>query len=482
MNFELIGVITVIVGLGVLFAPVHWAFTFMVISTALGSAAAFNLPALGGASVLVPNVFLLFFCARIFMAYGEGPVLAAYAPPKAGFWLLVLTMFGLMTAILLPRLFQGTIDVLTVERSVGARSIVAHVPLRFSSSNITQAIYALGGAVCFGLCYAYIRRTAASAHLINVLLIVAAVNLGFAVADVLTYFTGTEQLLEFVRTANYALLTASEKGGFKRISGAFPEASAFADYTLVLFAAIASLWLDRIRSRVTGPMAAALLVALVLSTSATALVGLAVVVPFLWSRSVASALGSRRAGRTGFLLAVAALMPLALMMTITLFPATAESINQFLDEILLSKADSQSGRERMAWNAAAYQTFLDTSGLGAGLGSARASSYLLVLLSNVGVPGTAAFCLFVAATLRSRMPKAPSGDGETASVVRAAKAGLVAGLTTSLISGTVYDLGLTFYILAGSISALTYPRVTMTQPARAHLAGASGRRHSGSLS
>ncbi|WP_199275540.1 hypothetical protein [Sinorhizobium americanum] len=416
------------------------------------------------------------------MAYGEGPVLAAYAPPKAGFWLLALTMVGLMTAILLPRLFQGAIEVLTVERSVGARSIIAQVPLRFSSSNITQAVYALGGFACFGLCYAYIRRTAAPAHLVKVLLIVGAVNLGFAVADVLTYFTGTEQLLEFVRTANYALLTASEKGGFKRISGAFPEASAFADYTLVLFAATASLWLDRIRSYMTGPMAAALLVALVLSTSATALLGLAVVVPFLWSRSVASALGPRRAGRTAFLLGLAALTPIVILMIISLFPATAEAVKQFLDEILFSKADSQSGRERMTWNAAAYQTFLDTSGLGAGLGSARASSYLLVLLSNVGILGTTAFCLFVAATLGSRMPRASEGNGETASLVRAAKAGLVAGLTTSLVSGTVYDLGLTFYILAGSISALTYPRATTIQAVRAHPAGAAGRRHLGSPS
>ncbi|WP_457580746.1 hypothetical protein [Ensifer canadensis] len=473
MSFELIGFVTVLVGLGVLMAPIRWALTFMVVSTAFGSAAAINLPALGGASILVPNVFLLFFGLRVLMAYGEGPVLAAFAPAGSGFWLTVLTLFGVLTAILSPRLFQGAVDVMTVERSVGARSFISLSPLRFSSNNITQAVYALGGLACFGFCHAYLRRTAAPSHLVHAILIAATVNLAFAAADILTYFSGTEYLLSVVRTANYALLTAAEKGGLKRISGSFPEASAFADYTLILFAATASLWLDRVRSRATALLASASLAGLVFSTSATALLGLAVIFPFLWIRSIVTVFERRKPGRPVFLAALFLVVPLVMLAIINMFPEMVSTVYDFLDEMLLSKVDSQSGRERSMWNTAAYEAFVNTSGMGAGLGSARASSYLLVLLSNVGVLGLVIFCIFVATILYARVAPGAERRAESPAALRSAKAGFIAALSTALVSGTVYDLGLMFYILGGSVSALTCRQIAEAEAPRPRLVGAT---------
>ena len=49
----------------------------------------------------------------------------------------------------------------------------------------------------------------------------------------------------------------------------------------------------------------------------------------------------------------------------------------------------------------------------------------------------------------------PSSSKQALAVVRAAKAGLITVLISAATSGTVYDLGLMFYILAGSISALS---------------------------
>ncbi len=481
MSFELIGFVTVLAGLGVLMAPVHWALTLMVVSTALGSAAAIDLPALGGASILVPNVFLLFFGLRVLMAYGEGPVLSAFVPAGAGFWLMVLTFFGVLTAFLSPRLFQGAVDVMTVERSVGARSFISLSPLQLSSNNITQTVYALGGLGCFGFCYAYLRRTMAPSHLINALLVAAAVNIAFAVADVVTYFSGTEYLLSVVRTANYALLTGAEKGGLKRISGSFPEASAFADYTLVLFAATASLWLDRVRARVTGVLAAASLAGLIFSTSATALLGLAVVFPFLWIRSILTAFDRSKPARPVFLAALFLVVPLVILAIVNLFPEMIATVYDFLDEMLLSKADSQSGRERAMWNTAAYEAFINTFGLGAGLGSARASSYLLVLLSNVGILGFILFCIFVAATLFARTASNGVRSAESRAAMRAAKAGFGAALSTALVSGTVYDLGLMVYILGGSVSALACRQIIQPTATGARLIGASGPRRMGGI-
>jgi hypothetical protein len=452
---NLMGLVTLIVGIAMLAAPVRWSFVVMILSTIFGAAAAFSVPGLGGASVLVPSLFLLFFTARLFMAHGEGPFLAALAPPRPGFLLLLLTAFGLATAIFFPRLFQGVTQTMSVERSIGARNLIALVPLKFSSNNITQSVYAVGGLICFAATFAFFRSNGTPGILINGILVVASVNLGFALADIVTHFTHTDFLLGFVRTANYALLTGAEKGGLKRISGTFPEASAFADFTLVLFAMTTSLWLSGIRSTTTGIVAGLLLAALILSTSATALVGLAVLLPILCLQSFLASRREPGAGRPVMIVSILAAMPLVVFFVLIVMPDLAHNLHDFLDEMLFSKADSQSGRERFMWNAMAYQAFLDTSGFGAGLGSARASSFGLVLLSNIGVIGTLIFASFVAMLMAADTRSRHLPSRKVSAVVRAAKAGLITVLISAATSGTVYDLGLMFYILAGGISALT---------------------------
>ncbi len=467
------GLVTIIVGCVILAAPVTWAFPVMVLSTVFGAAAAISLPALGGPSVLVPSLFLVFFATRLFMAAGEGPLLASLQPFRPGFWLLLLTGFGLLSAIYFPKLFEGVTETMTVERVTSTRSFISLSPLRFSSNNITQSVYAVGGLVCFAAVFAYFRHAGKAGHLISAILLLAVVDIGFAVADVITYFSGTEYLLGFVRTANYALLTAAEKGGLKRISGTFPEASAFSEYTLVLFAVMASLWLDRVRSRETGILTALLLLALLLSTSATALIGVAVVVPFLWTRALLGAMKGSAKARPAFLAACVAFIPAAILTAFVLFPGLVDQLHQFVEEMLLSKAESQSGRERFMWNAVAFQTFLDTHGFGAGLGSARASSYILVLLSNVGVIGFVLFATFVSAVLAARPLRNGGALDIGNATVRAAKTGLIASLTAACVSGTVYDLGLMFYILAGSAAALASERAPVESPL-----SASGNLHS----
>lgn len=458
MNLEFMGVITIVAGLVILAAPIHWSYCLMVLSTLFGAAAALSLPMLGGATVLAPSLFLPFFALRLFIAAGEGHFLAALQPPRAGFWLLLLTAFGLLTAVFFPRIFQGVTETMTVERVAGGRNFISLTPLRFSSNNITQSVYSIGGVVAFAAAFAYFRRAGTPRHLVDAIVLLAAANLAFAIADVVTYFTRTEYLMGFFRTANYALLTGAEKGGLKRISGTFPEASTFAGYALVLFSLTASLWLDRMRPWTTGVLAALSLAALLLSTSATALVGIMIVLPFLWLRSLATSLRDPAMARPTFLVVAVALVPLAILALVVLFPDITESLQEFIDEMLLSKASSQSGQERAMWNAMAYQTFLDTHGLGAGLGSARASSYVLVLLSNVGVFGLLLFSTFVIAILgvRPSSISRPEGD-ELLRVVRASKAGVLAMVATSAISGTVYDMGTMFYVLTGSLAAFAAP-------------------------
>jgi predicted secreted protein len=76
------------------------------------------------------------------------------------------------------------------------------------------------------------------------------------------------------------------------------------------------------------------------------------------------------------------------------------------------------------------------------------------LLSNLGVPGLLLFVLFVVLLLRLRtQAPMPAHADEAKPLVRAAKNGVFATLISAVISGTGYDLGLVFYMLAGFITA-----------------------------
>ncbi|WP_155852021.1 hypothetical protein [Ahrensia sp. 13_GOM-1096m] len=301
----------------------------------------------------------------------------------------------------------------------------------------------------------------------KILLIVGSINILFAAIDVITFYTGTEYLMDSIRSANYRFLTGSEKGGLKRISGTFSEASAFANYTLALFAIATSFWLDRSPNRYAGPIAFSLFLTLLLSTSATALVGISAITFFLGCRSLTTSLQHPNRGRQIFIAIFACLPVIAIIITPTLAPSIADEVITFLEEILFSKAQSRSGMERLQWNASAYQTFLDTYGFGAGLGSARASSYLLVLLSNIGIVGTALFTIFAASIIFSKSAWSEATteiELDQARVTRATKAGFISVLLTSFISGTVYDLGLLFYFAGGICAAYcTYPISTPTK-------------------
>jgi hypothetical protein len=91
---------------------------------------------------------------------------------------------------------------------------------------------------------------------------------------------------------------------------------------------------------------------------------------------------------------------------------------------------------------------VDTFGLGTGVGSNRASSFALVLLSNLGWVGVLFFGLFSWSVLMGKgRTSLPPAD---AAVVLGARHAVLANLVAACISASVYDLGVMFYILAAA--------------------------------
>jgi len=64
------------------------------------------------------------------------------------------------------------------------------------------------------------------------------------------------------------------------------------------------------------------------------------------------------------------------------------------EDLVLNKAESSSGVGRSTADLLAMQTFLESGGLGVGVGTTRASSLAATLLATMGLPGLVAFLAF----------------------------------------------------------------------------------------
>lgn len=460
MSITLFGVLVVAIGIWCQCGSYRRAVITMVALTVFGSAGALELSALGGASVTPADLFILFYSLRLVsMRHGGGLLAAEVAPSRPLFIFALLNLWICGAALVTPRLFDSATYVYSLSRAPDADGMSLLHP---TSGNISQVVYAMGGFAVACVTCAYARRPGGYSALLSALVVVTSLDLGFALLDLVTSATHTGFVLDLIHTANYAFLTADELGGVKRISGSFSEASAFASFSLMLLGVNFPLYVMRVRPRFTGIASAMLAALIALSTSSSGYLGLAVfLVGFMIYVPVATVLWMRRRA-----IAIAVTMLCAgvfLGSCVFLFlPAVATTIKTIISESVLNKAASDSAIERSSWNQQGWQVFLDTYGVGAGIGATRTSSYLVLLLSNLGAIG---FTLFFATLARVVLGRAAPhlGDEERA-VVWAARIGLVLSLVASFLVGTVYYLGALFYILLG-IAASGVANSAIVKPA-----------------
>lgn len=415
-----------------------------------GASAAIALPALGGAP-LTPAVMLLpFLCVRTVSERGLSACLAPLAWPQAGFWLLLLVVWGVFSAAFLPRFFAGDTMLFGTDRTqMGG---VRLLPLQPLSTNLTQSAYAIAGLLGFVCVRALLEAPGRTAKLRDAVLLLAALDVAAGVLNLAELHLGIPSLLQHVRNAGYAILVGGEVGGLQRVSGTFPEASAFAAFSLPLLAFTASLWRDGVRPHYSGALSLGLLLLLLMSTSSTAYAGLAIYAALISVGAGLSLLRRGEAPRFGTLSLLLWLLAVGACLLLLLRPDLVARIADFFGVTLVRKLESSSGMERGSWNLQAWYNFVDVYGIGTGLGSARASSYPLVLLSNVGVLGSALFAAFVLRLfLDGRTTELAAPDD--AAVARAARRAVLAALIAATISAVVFDLGLAFYAFAAAAAA-----------------------------
>lgn len=426
----------------------------LMLSCLFGAAAAVSLPALGGAPITPAVMMLPFVVWRALQEQGAGGMGRHLAFPGAGFWLLLLVVWGVASAWFLPRVFAGETLVRATDRD--ALQGVKLVLLQPLATNLTQSAYALAGLAAFASVRSLLQAPGRMAAFRDAVLWLGIVNIGAAVLNLMEVYLGLPSLLAWARNAGYAVMVGGTVGGLQRISGTFAESSAFSAFTLPLLAFAASLWHDGVSRRRAGWVAALSLSLLLLSTSSTAYAGLALYAALLWVAAAARALTGAGPVRIGPV--AAALWAVAVVACVLVLwrPDTVDTVMTFIDTTLVRKLESSSGLERSSWNQQAWTNFIDTAGVGIGLGSGRASSHPLVVLSNLGVAGA---LLFVAFVWRVFTTPANPGAQQIADmpITRAARRAFVAALVAAAMSATVFDLGLAFYAFAaaGALPART---------------------------
>jgi hypothetical protein len=440
MTVELIGIITLFAGVVSIFCPSAFIVAAFLCSTLLGSAAAFTLPALGGTSIQPAHVLLGFLAVKLIGNGDSRRLITPLTMGRPGFWLMLAVVWSTISAYFLPRLFAGQTFVFPT-RTTGYT-----LPLEPGTSNLTQSIYLLGDFACFVLLYSYAMTRNGRRVVESTALLCVALNLVFAALDLITYHTGTTELLSFIRNANYGLLNDVEFAGSKRIVGSFVEASSFGAMTVGYFAYSLKLWLEGVRPRLTLILATLSFGSLLFSTSSTALLGLGGFLVIAYLHTIFNVARRPYKAQTWWFIAGTPIAAPLVMVAIAINESTSIYVGGLLNDLVFNKLSSDSGTERTAWNAQGLQNFIDTFGFGVGNGSMRASSFPISLLASLGIIGALTFGLFLLTMFRSGLR---GDDNPVRNVYRkAAKYACLAWLVAATASGALVDLGLPFFAFA----------------------------------
>ncbi len=413
-----------------------------------------TLPALGGSSPPVATLFALLLLATAIMRRGSTLELRAVLAEQPVPWIMAgLAAYVLIGAYLLPRIFAGQTGAFIVFGPA-----VYEVPLSPVSGNVSQSGYFLLNTLAFIALLMTLRRPAMWPLAVRGMLALVIVHAAAGLIQLAGNIAGMADVLLPIRTANYAIQAEHQIGSLWRIAGACAEASAFSGLAAASFAFCVSYW------RSTGSRTALVFgfvhfVMLVLSTSTTGYVGLGVCLVAFGASLIASVVGGKPPRRDMQLLGVAALGVVLALAAILFVPAIVETLTEVIDAMVFKKHLSASAEERGYHNIQSLRSVLDTYGIGIGLGSSRASSWAIAVLSQTGVVGAMGFAVLLGLVWRAPSQTAPtarlSNGVRVIDVAYAMRAATMASVLTLCISGTTVEPGL--LVFAGMAMAASAP-------------------------
>ena len=168
MTVEPIGLVLALLGVLIIFMPPNFVIQCLLVTGLLGAAAAFKLPALGGASIQPVHFLLLFVLVSCLLRkQWLNQLIASLYYPKPGFWLLLLTIASILSAYFLPRIFAGALVVFPLSRSDEG---IVKLALFSRSSNLTNSVYFLGSLFIFAALVGFISQKGMSSLAVMILI------------------------------------------------------------------------------------------------------------------------------------------------------------------------------------------------------------------------------------------------------------------------------------------------------------------------
>lgn len=446
MQVTFIGLVVVLAGIIMLFSrSLEALLAYTMVCTLMGGSGALIATSLGSSSISPANVALVFLALRTLMPEEGAPKPLGEAF-KANVLFFCFAVYAALSAAVMPRIFEDQISVVPL-KPVGLRSLLDSFPLKPSSQNITSPVYIFGSFLIAYCSFVAIHRRSGAVMFVKASIWITWIHIGLGLAGVLLPNAVWSIISSIFRNGSYAQVEQSI-GGFVRIAGIFPEPSTYAGYGFCWLALTVELWLRDVLPRRTGPAAAAMAITLVISTSSSAYVSLAVYALIIFLRMVMfpSFFRSDKIVRICLLgLAAATLASLVMVAQ----PSFAESLIKILRVMTVDKADSESGIQRAFWARQGISAFQISYGLGIGAGSFRSSSLGTAILGSMGIIGTVTFLGYLAKIYGPI--KGGGGKAKTAleAVGDAASWAAICSIIPSMIGAASPDPGANFAIFAG---------------------------------
>ena len=314
------------------------------------------------------------------------PASPAHTLPPGVPLLLLFFAWSTLVTVVAPVLFDG-MPVLVPSGAVG----------RLASGVLTSSNFAQITYLALGICVVVFvaRAPSAGPELIG---LAAGLTTVLSLWRYLNQVAGIPFPEGIFDNSPFFVYIETAAGGVQRFRGILSEPSALAGSSLVTV----SYMLSR-SVRLRGPRLAG---ALVLAAVAAYLGAISTSTTFIVA-GVATALVAAVVLALGFTLrrtSVSAVVGLAACTAVVAAIWVVPLIADFVESTVNQKVSTSSFGERSGANTASYGIFLDTYGLGTGLGASRAAAFVPGLLSTTGVVGTLLFAIVVAGLIRRALP------------------------------------------------------------------------------
>ena len=390
-----IGMLLSVIGFALLaFGSLEAMLALVLFASLLGGSAAIALPALGGSTIPPAYLALGFLGLKVCVSGpSTGPLLLKAF--KANWALVIFSVYSVVTAELLPRLFIGRMEVVPLQ-APHTQFLFQTTPLKPTSQNITTAVYLVGTLGAAVLAFFVGARDGKAQRHDSILILTVALTWGLVATGVIVLglmITGHSNLVEIIRNGAYAQLEHHYEG-FERITGFFPEASTFSAYGVALLFVITEAWLRDLRPKMTGPATAALTLILIFSTSSTSYISIALYALILLSRIALFPAALPRGKVVKIFIFLFASVALSVTAA-AVIPRLFQALTGMIQHMTIDKANTMSGQQRKFWAAQGFSAFKVSYGLGIGAGSFRSSSIVTAILGSSGVVGITVFTIYL---------------------------------------------------------------------------------------